>query len=150
MFEITKWRLYYYCCYLFSNNFAWNARDSNDAARAALGIYIMRRIMCALGRMFFFSHEKSERWFAIEAKEKELRRSRPRWSRDRTSKNSRKLTEIQRERELGCTAMHEIPLYDEKRGYASLRNEIISLLSALSRDGSFTSRRYLEFSRKLS
>jgi len=46
--------------------------------------------------------------------------------------------------------MHEIPLYDEKRGYASLRNEIISLLSALNRDGSFTSRRYLEFSQKLS
>lgn len=37
--------------------------------------------VCALGRTFFFSsHEKSERWFAMEAKEKELRRRRPGWS----------------------------------------------------------------------
>jgi len=56
-------------------------QDSKGAARAAWGIYIMRRIMCALGRTFFSSHEKSGRWFAMEAKEKELRRSRPRWSR---------------------------------------------------------------------
>lgn len=33
----------------------------------------------------------------------------------------------------------EIPRYGEKRGHASLRNEIISVLSALSRDGSFNS-----------
>lgn len=79
----------------------------------------------------------------MEAKEKELRFEADLADRDRASKNSGKSTEIayRKERELGCTAMHEIPLYDEKRGYASLRNEIISLLSAPSRDGSFTLRR---------
>lgn len=85
-FEITKWRLCYYCCYSFGNNFAWNAKDSNGAARAARGIYIMRRIMCALGRTFLLPMKKSERWFAMEAKEKELRRRRPRWSRSRIKK----------------------------------------------------------------
>lgn len=44
-----------------------------------------------------------------------------------------------KERELGCIAMHEIPSHGEKRGYASLRIEMVSPLSALSRDGSFPS-----------
>lgn len=61
--------------------------------QAAGGICIMHRILCACARSceFFSSHEKTERWFAMEAKEKELRRtSTYRVDHDSTSKNSGK------------------------------------------------------------
>jgi len=135
MFEITKWRLY--CCYLFSNNVARNAKESNDAARAVRNLHNALHNVCA--NVCFFPWKVGTvirhggQGKRIASKQTSLitiiRRKIP-----------RKLTRTayRKEKEIGCTAMHEIPLY-EKRGHASLRNEIISPLSALNRDGSFTS-----------
>lgn len=69
----------------------------------------------------------------MEAKEKELRRGnvpcRSLLYIEKFRENDGKAADRVpcEEREFGCIAMHEIPFYDVKRGYASLRIEIVSL-----------------------
>lgn len=129
----------HYCYYLFGNGFARELKSLVRCARSgARGICIMRRIIYALGRAFFFffaSHEKGRRNDDSPWRPRRKNYAEAMYLVDRyctSQKSPGKLRAeaariaCRKEREFGCIAMHEIPFYDEKRaGYASLRIAIL-------------------------